>query len=438
MEGSGEEFGEEFGEEKPKSSEKMIKCNICGEEIPLKRYPSHLKESHPEEYEGWKLKIVEGRRKSQEVRELLKRAEMAESIEKTEEMPPEQLVALEGREGLNKIKFKRLMTFLDNAPNVTSSQKRWIELRWNTYAKMRDDPSELFKALRDVGIRESICTAIVQAVFSVEEEYADILTRRGEPVYISRPTPHEPTISSWGKEPYYPSGQPRISYPTPTPPYQYQPYHYQPPPQYMPSWAPQTVQSALTKDDILRIINEYFKEKFEKREFEEKLESLRNDFESIKDYIIEIRHEIDKKISEAESEKKRSVSPDVEVLKARLEESNRTIEKLSEHVVALQQLIERKEKDRLEAEIKNLRTEQRILYEQLDKLAKSATASGYTNDTYRLMSQLASELGDRRPLRDIIKILFPERYIPHTTPSSKLPPDIESELRSEGLIEYAG
>ncbi|MEM0232601.1 MAG: hypothetical protein QXL22_01120 [Candidatus Nezhaarchaeales archaeon] len=438
MEGSGEEFGEEFVEEKPKSSEKIVKCNICGEEIPLRRYPSHLKESHPEEYEGWRLKIVEGKRRSQEVRELLKRAEMSESIEKSEEeMSPEQLVALEGREGLNKIKFKRLMMFLDHAPNVTSSQKKWIELRWKTYAKMRDDPSELFKALRDAGIRESICTAIVQAVFSVEEEYADILARRGEPVYVSKPTIHEPTVTSWSRESYYPSGQQKISYPAPTP-YQYQPYYYQSPPPYTPSWMPQTAQSTLTKDDVLRIVNEFFKEKLEKKEFEEKIETLRSEFENIKDYIMELRHEIEKKISETESEKKRSVSPEVEVLKARLEESSRTIEKLSEQIVALQQLIERKEKDKLEAEIRSLRAEQKMLYDQLDKITKSASASGYTNDTYRLMSQLVTELGDRRPLRDIIRILFPEKYVPPTVPGSRLPPEIESELRSEGLIEYAG
>jgi hypothetical protein len=450
VEGRGEEIEEEeerLEEEVVEEAEKprMVRCRVCGEKIRLQDYMTHLKQSHPEEYEAQRAKVAEGLKKTW-VGRREKIREVAEKARKVEEMPPEQLVALFGREGLDELKLRRLIDMLDIAPNVTSSQKRWIEQRWKTYERMRSDPQELFRVLKDeAGVKDKIASAIVQAVFSLESEYADVLARRGEPVFA--PTMRsEPGVEMYQWEKPRPYGRP--SWPEPNPqqypwqPYQtYSPYGYQPtyPPPY--SYRGREREDVVTREELRDILDKWFSERFEKRKIEETLDMLRNALEGVKDYIEETRHEFDKKILTLRETGKTEPSPEIQLLAAKLEEANKRVDELSSQLSGLVGSIEKKEKERIEAEIRLLREQNRELMRRFEEMSRPT--GGYESDTYRLLGDLLREARHRKPLETLGRILFPERFPPHyekLPSSSPIPPSMESELKAAGLLEesYGG
>jgi len=441
IEGFEEEESEEKSEvtgerfeivEKPR----LITCRVCGEKIELKNYMTHLKENHPEEFESHRRKVGEGIRKSWTDRKE-KTEEVIRKARKVEEMPPEQLVALFGREGLDELKLRRLIDMLDIAPNVTSSQKRWIEQRWKTYERMRNDPQELFRVLKDeAGIKDKIASAIVQAVFSLESEYADILARKGEPVFTPMFKGEPSEIYPFGLPPRY--GRPQ---------YESQPqwYHQYPPAQYTYPMAPPYLgyrererEGVVTREELHDILNKWFSEKFEKRQIDEKIEFLRNAIEGVKDYVEELKHEIEKKLLMKSSEEKGKPPLEVELLSAKLEEAHHRIDEMASQISSFFSSLEKKEKEKLEAEIKSLKESQKELLRRIDELRPTGE---YSSDTYRLLSEIAREAKHRRPLETIARILFPEKFPVHLEKlpsSSPLPPAIESELRAAGLLERYG
>ncbi|MEM2233904.1 MAG: hypothetical protein QXP81_10250 [Nitrososphaerota archaeon] len=433
--------GEEEGEEEVirlSPAERPVTCKICGREVAFKEYPRHMKEEHPEEYEEYRRRMSEGRKKAWE----RAKARIAEPAEEAEEMPPEQMVALMGREGLERLKFKRLMEFLKTAPGVTQSQIRWVETRWNTYSKVREDASELFRVLKEeAGIKDKVAMAIVQAVFSLEAEYADILARRGEPVFIGRQQEEWSPLWPQGlpQPPRAPQYQPARHWHEP-PPYQpyyppaYPPYYYQPP--Y------RKEAEGLTEEKLYEILDRYLSERLERRRAEEKIEELRHALEGLKDYVEEQRHEFEKLLLKREAEKKGAESPEVLVLKSRMEDADRKIDALAAKLSELSEILQEKEKAKLEAEIRALRAEQRSILEKFDEFRRTvSTIGGYQSDAYKLVGQALQSLEGRRPLELVVRALFPELgarpVIPPQTKTA-LPPEVESELRSAGLIEPYG
>jgi len=356
--------------------------------------------------------------------------------------------ALYGREGLDELKLRRLLDMLEAAPNITSSQRKWIESRWKTYDRIRSDPQELFRVLKDeAGVKDKIASAIVQAVFSLESEYADILARRGEPVFMYGRTAGatEPSIEVYQQYPW--QRTPRTyrpeTYPT------YPPYEPPSPPSYgyMYGYQPYYPRSRyaggepITKEELNELLDKWFSDRFEKRKLEEQINFLRNALEGVKDYVEETKHEFEKKLLMKEKEKEKDKSSEeVQLLTAKLEEAYSRINELSSQISALASTLEKREKDRLEAEIRTLREQQRELIKRLDEIGSRPTGE-YSSDAYRLMSDLVREVRHRKPLEAIARILFPERFAVHPErlpSSSPLPPAMESELRAAGLLESYG
>ena len=98
-----------------------------------------------------------------------------------------QLVAQFGREGLNKLKRGFLKKTLALAPGMTGKTAEWILHKWDINPRVQDDPNVFYEMLHnDAGLKPNIAISFAKDVFSLEEQYADILEGAGEkPIFIS-------------------------------------------------------------------------------------------------------------------------------------------------------------------------------------------------------------------------------------------------------------
>jgi len=421
-----EDETEEYGEEAT-PAERVIRCKLCGEEVLFKEYMSHLKERHPEEFEEKTRKLKEGRKRAWE---RLKEERLRPPEAEEEEMPPEQMVSLYGREGLDRLKRRQLERALASAPGVKPSQVTWVLYRWDMYQRCREDPSELFKILHDeAGINERIANAIVQSVFSIEAQYGHLLARR-EPVYVGGPRPPEPrpefiyARQDYPRLPveYQPSHQTRYYW------YQHEPIPPPPPPTPQYYWQPaQTPREELTREEVAKMIREAIREFLSEREEKEEREEIWKTLEGMKDYVEELKHEFEKKLLEAG--KRSEEPPEVRELKQRLE-------KYEEEIKSLQNMIAERERKALESRIRDLEAELRAARQEIASLASYRPSEGYSQDTYRLLADALHVAAQRRPLQDLGRLLWPEKFYPQTPPSpARLPPEVEEELERYGLIE---
>jgi len=112
-----------------------------------------------------------------------------------------QLVAQFGREGLNKLKRGFLKKTLALAPGMADKTAEWILHKWDINPRLQDDPNDFYSMLHnDAGLKPNLASSIAKDVFSLEEQYADILEDKGErPIFIrgvSRPS--EGDVESFG------------------------------------------------------------------------------------------------------------------------------------------------------------------------------------------------------------------------------------------------
>ena len=98
-----------------------------------------------------------------------------------------QLVAQYGRDGLNKLKRGFLKKTLALAPGMSDKTAEWILHKWDINPRVQDDPNVFYEMLHnDAGLKPNIAISIAKDVFSLEEQYADILEGAGEkPIFIS-------------------------------------------------------------------------------------------------------------------------------------------------------------------------------------------------------------------------------------------------------------
>ena len=98
-----------------------------------------------------------------------------------------QLVAQFGRDGLNKLKRGFLKKTLALAPEMADKTAEWILHKWDINPRVQDDPNTFYEMLHnDAGLKPNIAISIAKDVFSLEEQYADILEGAGEkPIFIS-------------------------------------------------------------------------------------------------------------------------------------------------------------------------------------------------------------------------------------------------------------
>jgi hypothetical protein len=98
-----------------------------------------------------------------------------------------QLVAQYGREGLNKLKRGFLKKTMALAPGMADKTAEWILHKWNINPRVQDDPNAFYEMLHnDAGLKPNLAISIAKDVFSLEEQYADILEDQGlKPIFIS-------------------------------------------------------------------------------------------------------------------------------------------------------------------------------------------------------------------------------------------------------------
>lgn len=237
------EEDEEEVEEEPLKPKKMYTCDICGAQFddPLV-LGRHKRKEHPKPPppEGYKCKLCDfvaktpaelGRhmRYSHPKEEVEEEGKVAEPSKPISEMTEEELatmVALEGRSGLNKIKYERLKQVLDKHPKINSQARDWILWQWEVDEAIRDDPQKLIASITSAGVPEAVAYQVTSAVWQLENKYANILAQKQYYPYYMTPE---------NKPPYYPPFQ-RPSQPQPSQPLPPIPQTAQPP-QY---WYPQT------------------------------------------------------------------------------------------------------------------------------------------------------------------------------------------------------
>ncbi len=198
---------------------KTYKCKYCGTTFnELWKLGNHVK------YECEEAKKAKESVKEKPGEEKEKPGEEPPKEEK--ELDPRQLVAQFGRDGLNQIKRERLKRVLDLAPGIGGKVIPFILHKWDVNARVRDDPMALYNMLHmEGGLKPNIAQSLTVDVFSVEEEFADLLYQRGEAPIFYRPPGYG------GQQPTF------MGYAQPFPPYQPPQVFGQPAPQ-QPSWSP--------------------------------------------------------------------------------------------------------------------------------------------------------------------------------------------------------
>ena len=87
-----------------------------------------------------------------------------------------QLVAQFGRDGLNKLKRGFQKKTMALAPGMSDKTAEWILHKWDINPRLRDDPNDFYSMLHnDAGLKPNLASSIAKDVFSLEEQYADIL-----------------------------------------------------------------------------------------------------------------------------------------------------------------------------------------------------------------------------------------------------------------------
>jgi len=199
-----------LSKEGTKMKGKAFKCKYCGATFDeLWQLGNHVKyecEDAKKSKESAKEKVGEG------------------PLTEEKSLSPRQLVAQFGRDGLNQIKKERLKKVLQLAPGVGAKSIPYILHKWDVNARVRDDPMSLYNMLhQEAGLKPNIAQSVTVDVFSVEEEYADLLYQRGEtPIFYRPPSPgaQPPAFMGWGHSPpivpsYWPVPAPMQGVPAP-------------------------------------------------------------------------------------------------------------------------------------------------------------------------------------------------------------------------------
>ncbi|MCS7118286.1 MAG: hypothetical protein NZ957_05835 [Thaumarchaeota archaeon] len=419
-----EEQPKEEPAKKKKASSVTRRCQFCGEELPtVGQWTSHVRKMHPEEFEKLKTKMVKSSVESRELKAALQ--------------DPEEYIHKYGREGLNKIKRMRLEEILRDYSDIIKQWQRKIILRkWDYYPEIRDNPQLFIWTLVSAAkVAMEHAVSIAQDVFGVEREYADILQAKGlTPVFFTgwEAQAQHPQFVSMMNVPPSPSPTMPPVIPPPQPQqygYPSQPYSYQPHPAYSQPYGPYQMETSptppprtsrrrreeeaesnyVTKEELVQILENII----ERQKQEEEKKKLNETIDLLKTQITVFEQKL------SAMEKQEKANPEIESLKSALAGITTELQKLKEAE-------ENKAMKALSAKLVSLES-------SLEEIKKARVIEGYTNDTYRLLSQAL----ERRPLEVMARILFPERYggPPPVIPAqSYLPADVTEQLRKEGLV----
>jgi len=268
------------------------KCPLCEEVIKDKAKYVHFRNAHPEQLRDYP-----------QYREKFVPASPLPTDEEQEVGPPSgleprQLVAQFGREGLNQVKRDRLQKVLELAPGVGSKAVPFILHKWDVNARVRDDPQELFNTLHmEAGLKPNTAQSIVKDVFSVEEEFADLLEKRGEvPIFF------RPRSLDYG---YGPSG---YTYGPTGYGYGYQHERYR--------GQPGQPQPFLTRDEFLAME----REREERRRREDEVKGLRDSHKALSERVEKLDRDLAAAMSTSFKELEEKLTERIEGVKGAYEE----------------------------------------------------------------------------------------------------------------------
>jgi hypothetical protein len=420
-------------------------CPYCEEKFSdFQTFSKHLWSKHPEEQ---KKKIAEGRRKQLEREEERERKEILEGTigvetpppielpsEKGEEIKdPKQLVALLGREGLNKLKRKTLEDELNTAPGISPDKRKWVLRKWDKNPSIRDDPRSLFHVMvYEAAIPERIATSILQDVFSLEQEYANelymsgnqpiifggITPERREYFFAQYPQPQQPYQPSYTYQPQY---RPQPYGPTPPqPPIQSDLYPYITP----------IPRETLTKEDIVKTVKEVLREEKERS----KLDMLGEEVSDLRAQLINLIQRIESgEIKGKKEEERERYTKELKEIEERL---RKEIEKREEMIDELRREMSDKERQAL---INRIEKQDETIKELSKKLESFRSTTGYQTDSYRLIGQSLEKavevVKDKAPLESVARMIFGEKVPPKSPVQTKESKDILTKLEAEGLVK---
>ncbi|MEM2233931.1 MAG: hypothetical protein QXP81_10385 [Nitrososphaerota archaeon] len=428
-----EETTEEVVEEMIEEQQRLRRCRLCGEMIPLKDFMKHYRERHPEEFQA----SIERRRETlrKKKKKQLEELEEQEEVEKpTSRLTPDEIrtvIAIEGKEGLDRLKRKRLEEVLGKHPRVTSRMREWALFVWDTNETVRDDPHYLYMALKEAGLEAMVAKQIVDAVWSIEWKYAHILREHGI-------EPRWPTIRP-GEE-FAPSYPPYRPVPQPYEPFQYPAYRpqYQPaplppsqspqyqmtgpqPPYQQPFFPPTPPQQGLTKEDVVEIVRSLLEEKKRRDVIQEMMERM---------------DRLEEMITQMEMGKPQTESTTEARLKEIQEQLNEMVKQYYELQLKHKEELHARELQALQSRLKELEERWNEVKSLIAESRKAATIESYRSDVYRFLSDVGREVAERRPLETIGRMLFPERFgLPPAPKGPTIPATHLADLQQRGLVE---
>jgi hypothetical protein len=426
-------------------------CPYCEEKFSdFQTFSKHLWDKHPEEQ---RKKISEGRRKQLkekregEVKEILEGTIGIEKpppielpSEKEEEIKdPKQLVALLGREGLNRLKRKTLEEELNSAPGITPEKRKWVLRKWDRNPSIRDDPRSLFHVMvYEAAIPERIATSILQDVFSLEQEYANELLMAGsQPIIFGGITPErrefltqfqttyqQPQLSYQPSYTYQPQYRPQPYGPTPPQPPIQQPFEYLQYPYMQP-----IPKETITKEDIIKTVKEVLREEKERS----KLDMLGEEVNELRAQLSSLIQRIEEgKIGKKEEEREKYTKE----LKEIEERLRKEIEKREEMIDELRKEMSDKERQAL---LERIEKQEETIKELAKKLESYRSATGYQTDSYRLIGQSLEKavevVKEKAPLESVARMIFGEKVPPKSPAQTKESKDILTRLEAEGLVK---
>ncbi|MEM1944151.1 MAG: hypothetical protein QXE50_05870 [Nitrososphaerota archaeon] len=424
---TGEVIEEMVSEER--EAEKPAKCRYCGESVAFTKLMSHYRDKHPDKYR----EIMERRTRTRLARLAEGRAEEPEKVKPTTALTEDDIksiIAMEGREGLNRLKRQRLDEVLRRHPRITPKMHDWILFIWDTNESVKEDPNYLFSSIREAGVEPAVAKSIVDAVWSLEYRYANLLMSHGiVPKWPTYPQtqPYQPYMTSQTPQPsYYPEYQPRLETRIPLPPSYTQP---QPTIPIIPSTPQQQAQTAqpITREEIAQIVRDTI-ESIRRRD---RLQAIEEEVAGLKEYIEERLSTLEGKAREPERETQaQMLLKKIEDLERQVRENER---KYYETQIEGERKLYEERLAMLNNELKNLR--ERIA-DMMEVQRRAETVSGYRSDVYRLLGQVSETLVERRPVEMIARALFPERFVgPPTAKGPTVEQKYLRELANRGLVE---
>jgi len=341
----------------------------------------------------------------------------------TSRMSPREIVAYYGPEGLEMLKRQRLSEFLSIAPGVGEKIAQWILKQWDTDQNIRKSANNLMNALTGSGLRQEMAYRIASMLYTMDDEYKDILDRQQQQVFIpgtGGPQQKGPTIFFPERSPQGPQApQPQVVWnpytgryeyavqaqagPQPGQPQYVYPYPYPPEPRRR-RRGEEGDEETLTKDEVAKLIREAIREDRE----QSRLDKVEQALVGVGNTV----DQLEKRLESGEFGKRREEeeSPVTKDLKDRLSRMEDRERQLTEDLHKAERAVDQKEAEHLRQELKDTRDQIGQLRTEISLGMGGKTVEGYKEDSMRVVGQgmqtMAQVAQTRKPAETIAGYIF--------------------------------